>query len=128
MTEDVKKRFDALSEYEQSAVKAIMEAWEYSIKKALSEYEQSAVKAIMEAWGYSIEKALDVVERGDFEFYPEIFTLADLACELVETGRFGDLETMGVLAEFIDYERFGAYLYRYDNYMETSQGVVRIRE
>ena len=46
MAEDVKKRFDALSEYDQQAVEAIVEVWDYDI-----------------------ENALEVVESGQFVFY-----------------------------------------------------------
>jgi len=60
MVKDVKKRVDALSEYEQSAVKAIMEGW----------------------W-YNIDVALDIVERGEYEFYPGITTLTNLVHKLV---------------------------------------------
>jgi len=102
MAEDVKKRFDALSEYERQAVEAIMEATDYSI-----------------------EEALDYVERGDFEFYSEIFSLADLAHTLVEEGYFGDPKAMGVLLDYVDYDWFGSDL-RHDGYTETSLGVVRV--
>jgi len=46
MTEGAKKRFDALSEYDQQAVEAIVEVWDYDI-----------------------ENALEVVESGQFVFY-----------------------------------------------------------
>jgi len=35
---------------------------------ALSEYEQQAVEAIMKAKDYSIEEALDIVEKGDYVY------------------------------------------------------------
>ena len=95
--------------------------------EALSKYEQKAVEAIMEALDYSIEEALDTVESGDYGFYPEIFSLADLAHELVQEGFFGDPKTMGVLVNYIDYEKLGEDLCRYDNYIETSLGLVRIQ-
>jgi len=104
MTKNVKKRFGALSEYEQKAVKAIMEALDCSI-----------------------EEALDTVESGDYGFYPEIFSLADLAHELVQEGFFGDPKTMGVLVNYIDYEKLSEDLRRYDNFIETSLGLVRIQ-
>jgi len=104
MTEDIKKRFGVLSEYEQQAVDAIMEARDYSI-----------------------EEALDTVESGDYGFYPEIFSLTDLAYELVQEGFFGDPKTMGMLVNYIDYEKLGEDLCRYDNYIETSLGLVRIQ-
>jgi len=37
--------------------------------EALSEYDQQAVEAIVEDWGYDIENALEVVESGQFVFY-----------------------------------------------------------
>ena len=97
MAEDVKKRVDALSEYGQRAVEAIMEA----------------------------EEALTIVESGGYEFYPEIFRLADLAYKFVQEGYFGDPKDMGTLANYIDYKQLGADL-RFDGCEETSLGVIRI--
>ena len=95
---------------------------------ALSDWEQQAMGALMEAGGYSIEEieeALDIVENGDFEFYPEIFSMADLARELVEEGCFGKPKAMGDLLDYVDYDRLGSDL-RQDGYTETSLGVIRI--
>ena len=102
MAEDVKKRVDALSEYGQRAVEAIMEALDYSI-----------------------EEALTIVESDGYEFYPEIFRLADLAYKFVQEGYFGDPKDMGTLANYIDYKQLGADL-RFDGCEETSLGVIRI--
>jgi len=102
MAEDIRGRFDALTEYEQ---------W--------------AVAAIMEAYDDSLEGALETVERGDFDFYPGIYSLGDLAYYLVEKGYFGDLETLGPLVKHIDYSGLGETL-RQDCYVATSQGVVRL--
>ena len=95
---------------------------------ALTDYEQQAMGALMEAGGYSIEEiegALNIVENGDFEFYPEIFSMADLARELVEEGCFGKPKAMGDLLDYVDYDRLGEDL-RQDGYTETSLGVIRI--
>jgi len=102
MTEDVKKRFDALTENEQEIVEVIVEAWDYSI-----------------------EEALDVVETGDYEIYPKITSMADMAYDLVQRGVYGDLEVIGELVDCIDYEKLGEVL-RLKDYAETSQGVLRI--
>ena len=91
MVKDVKKSFDVLPDR-----------------------GQQAVEAIMEAWGYSLEEAVEIVERGDYEFYPGIFTF-----ELAKAG------CSEMLAEYIDYERLSADLY-HDNYRETDLGVVQI--
>ena len=37
---------------------------------ALSEYEQNAVRAIMGMWDYSIEDALTIVDNGGYDIYP----------------------------------------------------------
>jgi len=47
MAEDIKKRFDVLTNWEQQAIEALMESEDYSI-----------------------EEALDIVESGKYEFYP----------------------------------------------------------
>jgi len=49
MSEDIRERYEALSEYEKGAVEALMEAEDYSIEE--------------------IEEALDIVENGDLAYY-----------------------------------------------------------
>jgi len=105
MTWDAMQRLSWLTDYEQQAVAAIMEAEDYSIEE--------------------IEEALDIVENGNFEFYPEIFSMADLARELVEEGCFGKPKAMGELLDYVDYKKLGEDL-RQDGYTETSLGIVRI--
>ena len=85
----------------------------------LSEYEQQAVEAIVEVWDYSLEEALEIVESDDYEFHPEISTLVDLAHKFVNP------RAIGLLEDYINYEKFAADLYE-DNYRETSLGVIQI--
>jgi len=115
MAKGIKKRFGVLSEYEQQAVEAIVEVWDYSLEEALDIVERGD---IVEVWDYSLEEALDIVERGDYEFHPEISTLVDLAHKFVNP------RAIGLLEDYINYEKFAADLYE-DNYRETSLGVIR---
>jgi len=102
MAEDLKKRFDALSDREQRAVDAIMEARDYSI-----------------------EEALDIVESGDYEFYYRA-TLADVAYKLVNDHGWFDIEpdTLVKISPYIDYDKLGSDLYA-DNFCDTSFGIIR---
>jgi len=102
MAEDVKRRLDALTEYEQQAVEAIVEAYDYSL-----------------------EEALDVVEEGEYDYYPDVYTLEDLARVYVQEGAYGDPKAIGQLMDYIDYDKLGALLSYYD-WRETSLGVIQI--
>jgi len=106
MAEDVKKRFDALLDFEQRAVEAIMEAWDYSI-----------------------EDALDVVESGRYGFCPGITSMADLAYKHIhDRGWFGiDPHTLAKIGPYIDYDRLGEILYD-AGHRVTSFGAILIFE
>jgi len=94
---------------------------------ALSDWEQQAMGALMEAGGYSIDQALAIVEVGEFEFYPGITSLADLAYRFVHGGAWGDpgiLEKIGPYIN-IDYDKIALDLYE-DGYRKTSSGIVRL--
>ena len=93
---------------------------------ALTEYEQQAVEAIMKAKDYSIEDALTIVENGDYDFYPGIKRMDTLAHVLIQEGLFGDPEEMGAVRCYIDYEGLSASL-RDAGYIVTSLGVLRVR-
>lgn len=92
---------------------------------ALSEFEQQAVGAIVETGDYSLEEALEIVKNGDYEFYPEISTLTDLAYKFVQGELCGCPGAIRRLKYYIDYKKFAADLY-HDNYRETSLGVIQI--
>lgn len=103
MVEDVRGRFDELSGHEQCALMAIMEACDCSI-----------------------EDALTIVEKGDYDFFPGIQRMDNLAHVLIQEGLFGDPGEMGALRCYIDYEGFSAFL-RDSGYIVTSLGAVRVR-
>ena len=104
-----------------------------SLKKrfdALSDWEQQAMGALMEARGYSIKQALDIVESGEFEFYPGITSLEVLAYRFIHEHAWSafldwDPDTVDALEPYIDYDKLGAAFYA-DGYRETSSGVVRV--
>lgn len=88
----------------------------------LSEYEQEAVAAIVEAEGYDLEEALDIVEDGRYCFYKGQ-DLEGVAYDLVEEGCFGDITDN--LKKYIDYSAIARDL-GFDGYSETKYGVIRI--
>jgi len=97
--------------------------------EALDEGEQDAVKAIIEADYNSLEVTLRIVEAGVYSFYSECKNLTDLARHMVNNGCFGDIRKMsnlmGNLAEYIDYERLGRE-FGLNGYTVTSYGVILI--
>ena len=103
LAEDVQRRFDVLSEYEQCAMKAIMEAYDCSI-----------------------EDALTIVEDGDYDFYPGIKRMDTLAHVLIQEGLFGGPEDIGVLRCYIDYDGLSTFLSD-AGYIVTSLGALRAR-
>lgn len=155
MPEDIKKRIDALSDFDHMIVDWLVEVWDYSLEDAvdmvekgtyfeyafceiysyrrrwdaLNEDEQCAVAAIVETGDYGIEDALIIVssaERGkQYDFYPDIMTMADLARKLVREEDWYDPYTVEKLDPYIDYDKLGEDLYT-EGYCDTSYGVVRV--
>lgn len=93
--------------------------------ESLDEYEQDAVKAIIEAYYNDLSEALDIVEEERCTLYSDCNSLEDLAEAFVDEGLFGSPRDMGNLVNYIDYERLGRDL-GFDGYIETSYGVIRI--
>jgi len=92
---------------------------------AMSEFDQLAVEAIVETGVYNLEEALEIVKNEDYEFYPEISSLTDLARKFVQEELHDNPKVLRRLKYYIDYKKIAADLYR-DNYRETSLGVVQI--
>jgi len=90
ITEDVKRRLDALTDDEREVLESLMEVTDYSLEEAL---------------GY--------VERGEYEYYSGVESMADLAYRLVHDCEWGDPDVLENLSRFIyvDYEKLGAELY-----------------
>ncbi len=55
-----------------------------------SDFDQMAVKAIIEAIGCNLKHALDIVESGEYEFYVGFNSLEEVAREWIEFGVFGN--------------------------------------
>ena len=100
MAEDTRKRYDALTDYEQRAMAAIMEA--------------STV---------SIEEALEIVESKTYEFFPDITTMGDMARKLVREEDWYDPYTVSRLSPYVDYDKMGVDLYT-EGYCDTRFGVI----
>jgi len=90
---------------------------------ALTDYEQRALAAILEAENLSIEAALEIVEGKRYEFFPEITSMADLARKLVREEDWYEPYTVKKLDPYIDYNKMGVDLYA-DGYFDTSFGVI----
>ena len=84
--------------------------------EALDEWEQKVVQALMIAENMSLKEAIDA--KDDAIFY-ERQTLEDVVYDLVDEGYFGDVNES--IRPYIDYEAIGRDL-RQDGYTEISEG------
>lgn len=90
----------------------------------LDEYEKDIAAAILEAGAArDLEEATGMVD--DCILYSNCETLVDLAYELVDDGSFFGESIPDHLRNYIDYEAIARDL-GYDNYYETSQGVLYV--
>jgi antirestriction protein len=90
---------------------------------SLKEYEIEALEAIIESESNDLENALEILQSGDYQFYPNLETLEELAEIMIDEGFFGDIPEN--LVNYIDYEKLGRDL-SYDGYVLTSKGVIYI--
>ena len=92
--------FDEISEYDN-----IEELNEYCLKLSeLSEYEALVYSAAVEYWG---KQYVDIDELDNFNLYTDIKDTYDLGYYwAVESGCY-DLDKMGPIGNYIDYEAFG---------------------
>ena len=77
---------------------------EISALADLSMHEQEVFCAAVEFWGYSSVSLFDI---GDYILHTDINTDYDLGYHLIHEAGIYDLESMGNLANYIDYEAFG---------------------
>ena len=84
--------------------------------EALDNYDLEKLNAIIEATGYSIENVIDDIDN--YTYYQSM-TLLDVAYELID--ECYDLPE--IAQRYFDYEAFARDL-SYDNYVETSEGVI----
>lgn len=91
----------------------------------LSEYDKELVQAILEAECKTFDEAINCVEEGNCTLY-EVDEPEDLAQNFVEEGYYGDIDKMGILANYIDFEKLGRDIMFAGNYYEVSQGILCI--
>jgi antirestriction protein len=90
----------------------------------LDEYEKDIAAAILEAGAArDISEAVSMID--DCILYSECETLTDLAYELVDDGSFFGDAIPDNLRNYIDYDAIARDL-GYDNYYETSHGVLYV--
>ena len=94
---------------------------------ALTDYEQRALAAVMEAETVSIEEALEIVENKTYDFFPEITSMADLARKLVREEEWYDPYTVSRLDPYVDYDKMGVDLYD-EGYCDTRFGVIVLHQ
>lgn len=70
----------------------------------LNQWEQETFCAAVEHWGYS---SVDLDDLDSYNLYCDINTDYDLGYHLIHDAGIYDLESMGNLANYIDYEAFG---------------------
>lgn len=71
---------------------------------ALNDYEQKVLIAAIEVWGY---KYVDLDDLDDYNLMEDIESDYDLGYYWIHDSGCYDLENMGNLANYIDYEAFG---------------------
>ena len=77
--------------------------------ESLDEWDIEKLKAIVEAWG-----ARDIVidfDLDNYNLYPDVHSTYDLGRYWIEESGCYDLKSMGNLANYIDFERFGRDIY-----------------
>ena len=77
---------------------------ELSALADLNLWEQETFCAAVEFWGYS---SVDIDDLDSYNLYSDINTDYDLGYYLIHDAGIYDLENMGNLANYIDYEAFG---------------------
>ena len=88
-------------------------------------WDMDKLHAIVEAWGtYEVLNYLDDFDIDDFNLYTDIEDEHDLGRYWVEESGCYDLKTLGNLANYIDYEKFGRDIYLENNGSFTSYGYI----
>jgi len=104
MAEDIRRRYDALTDYEQRVLAALLEVTDYEL-----------------------EETLDYVERGEYEFWAGVDSMAELAYKLVHDWEWGDPTVLENLDHYIyvDYEKLGEDLFAH-GWRKTIHGMIKI--
>lgn len=93
----------------------------------LTDYERQVLEAYLEVTDYDLEEALGLVESGEYDFWPGVESMAELAYKLVCASEWGDPEALENLSPYIyiDYEELGATLFA-EGYRKTIHGMIKI--
>ena len=89
---------------------------------SLSEYEQTVLRAILEADAISIRDALDIVEHDNYLFY-QVEDFDELIDMFIDEGLFGKIPSN--IIGYLDYEKIARDL-EYDGYVQTTAGIINI--
>ena len=112
--------FMEISEY--SSISELNELAE--LLEGLEEDEEKTLKAIIE-WGYYGEDIKEAIENIDnFNLYEDIQTDYDLGYYYINEAGIYDLEAMGNLANYIDYEAFGRDIHLGNNSFYSEYGYI----
>ena len=87
----------------------------------LEDYEQTIVKALIDE-GYSLEDALD--KKDDCRLWTGCDDMTDVAYQIME--ETAELEKMGHLANYFDYEAYGRDLGFEGHWIETDEGMLEV--
>lgn len=88
-----------------------------------SEEELEILLAILEATGDDIDSACETLEQGDYTYYADLATYADLAEELVNDGY---LDVPERLLPYIDYDQIGRDLNYSGEFTQTANGFLAL--
>lgn len=112
--------FMNISEY--SSISELNELAE--LLEGLEEYEEKTLMAVIE-WGYygkDINEAIESIDR--FNLYEDIQTDHDLGYYYINEAGIYDLEAMGSLANYINYEAFGRDIHLENESFYSEKGYI----
>ncbi len=89
----------------------------------IEEIDDEALNAIIESAGYELQQCIDIYNGGNYQFYPDCETYADVAERDVNDGLYGEVSESLII--YIDFKSIGRDL-DCNGYCETSYGVIYV--
>ena len=90
----------------------------------LDDYEQDIIEALIDD-GYDFETALEIVQNGDYYYFPDCDSMADVAYQYCEE--------CGILSQipenlqgYFDFEAYGRDMEYDGNFIATNDGYIEV--
>lgn len=84
--------------------------------------------AIQEATDYNVKNALQVLLKENFEFFPDILEMSELAYLLVKLSRIFKVKVPSELRPFLDYNKIGENMSANGEFVKTSLGIIWFKD